>query len=105
VYKTASYLDFGYKPLRRQLNFSCLILRGDFLMADQMIPTLTTYVHMLTPVLGMPLNFLQDVVVRLRGISSPGFLLLLASFGLLLTLAALGPGHHHRTFPPSCGVR
>jgi hypothetical protein len=63
------------------------------------------YVHVLTPVLGMPLNFLQDVVIfELHGISSPGFPLLLASFGLLLSLAAIGPGHHHRTFPPSYGV-
>jgi hypothetical protein len=71
-----------------------------------MIPTLTEYVHVLMPVLGMPLNFLKDVVVfGLCGISSPGFLLLLASFGLLLSLAALGPGHHHQSFPLSSGVR
>jgi hypothetical protein len=69
-----------------------------------MIPTLTAYVHVLTPVLRMPLNFLKDVVIFvLRGISSPGFLMLLASFGLLLSLAALRPGHH-RSFPPSRGV-
>jgi hypothetical protein len=75
-------------------------------MADEMIPTLMAYVHMLTPILGMPLNFLKDIVVfRLRGISSPRFLLLLASFGLLLSLVALGPRHHHRTFTPSRGVR
>jgi hypothetical protein len=106
VYKTAPYQDFGYKPLRRQLNLSYLVLRGDFLMADEMISTLTAYVHVMTPVQGMPLNFLQDIIVfGLRGISSSRFLLLLASFGLLLSLAALGPGHHHWTFPLSHDVR
>jgi hypothetical protein len=54
-------------------------------MVDVMILTLTAYVHMLMPVLGMPFNFLKDVVIRLCGISSPGFLLLLVSFGLLLS--------------------
>jgi hypothetical protein len=58
VYKTAPYLDFGYKPFHCQLNLPCLFLCGDFLMADEMIPTLMAYVHVLTPVLGMPLNFL-----------------------------------------------
>jgi hypothetical protein len=71
-----------------------------------MVPTLMAYVHMLTPVLGMPLNFLKDVVVLgLRGISGPGFLLLLASLGLLLSLATLEPRHHHQSFPLSRGVR
>jgi hypothetical protein len=71
-----------------------------------MVPTLMAYVHMLTLVLGMPLNFLKDVIVlELCGISGPGFLLLLASLGLLLSLAALRPGHHHQSFPPSHGVR
>jgi hypothetical protein len=75
-------------------------------MADEMIPTLMAYVHMLTPILGMHLNFLKDIVVfRLHGISSPRFLLLLANFGLLLSLVALGPGHHHRTFTLSHDVR
>jgi hypothetical protein len=69
-----------------------------------MISTLTAYIHVLTPVLGMPLNLLKDIIVRLCGISSPEFFLLLASFGLLLSLAALGPCHHHRSFPPSHSV-
>jgi hypothetical protein len=68
--KKAAYLYFGYKPFRRQLDFSCLVSRGDFFMVDEMIPTLTTYVHVLTPILGMPLNFFKDVVVRLCGIGS-----------------------------------
>jgi hypothetical protein len=63
---------------------------------------LTVDVYVLMTILGMPLNFLKDVVVlRLRDISSPSFFLLLASFGLLLSLAALGPQHHNRTFPSS----
>jgi hypothetical protein len=82
-------------------------------MADVVIPTLTAYIHVLTPILGMPLNLLKDVIIRLRGFSSPGLFLLLASFGLLLSLASpglsipsatLGPHHHHRGFPPNRGV-
>jgi hypothetical protein len=105
MYKTTPYMYFGYKPLRCQLDLSCLVLHGDFFMADEMIPTLTAYVHVLTPILGMPLNFLQDVIVRLHGIGSLVPLLLLASSDLLLSLATLRPRHHHRTFPLSHGVR
>jgi hypothetical protein len=83
-------------------------------MADVVIPTLTAYIHMLATILGMPLNLLKDVVIRLRGIDSPGLFLLLVSFGLLLSLASLGvsipsaaPGlrQHHWSFPLSRGVR
>jgi hypothetical protein len=113
MHKMVAYLYFGYKPLRRQLDFSCLVSCGDFFMAYVVIPTLTAYIHVLTPVLGMPLNLLKDIVIRLRDISSLGLFLLLASSGLLLSLAspdiiipsaALGPRHHHRSFPPSRGI-
>jgi hypothetical protein len=77
-----AYLYFGYKTLHRQLDFSCLVNCGDFLVADVVIPALTAYIHMLATILGMPLNLLKDVVIRLRGIDSPGLFLLLASFGL-----------------------
>jgi hypothetical protein len=74
-------------------------------MADEMVPTLMAHVHVLIPVLGMPLNFLKDVVIfGLCGISSPRFLLPLASFSFLLSPAALGHGHHHRSFSPSRGI-
>jgi hypothetical protein len=32
-------------------------------MADEIVPTLMTHVHVLTPILGMHLNFLKDVVI------------------------------------------
>jgi hypothetical protein len=73
-------------------------------MVDEMIPTLTAYVHVLMPILGMPLNFLNNVIVRLHDIGSLVLFLLLASFGLLLSLAVLGPRHHHWSFPLSHGV-
>jgi hypothetical protein len=61
-----------------------------------MVPTLTADVHVLTPILGMPMYFLKDVVVlRLRGFSGPGFFSLLANFGPFLSLDALGPQHHN----------
>jgi hypothetical protein len=113
MHKTVAYLYFGYKPLRRQLDFSCLVNCGDFLVADVVIPTLTAYIHVLATVLGMSLNLLKDVVIKFRGIGSLGLFLLLASFGLLLSLAspgisipstALGPRQHHRSFPLSRGI-
>jgi hypothetical protein len=113
MHKMIAYLHFGYKPLCRQLDFSCLISRGDFFVVDVVIPTLMAYIHVLTPILGMPLDLLKDVVFRLRGIGSPRFLLLV-SFGLLLSVAtpgvsissaALGPRQYHQSLPPSRGVR
>jgi hypothetical protein len=89
MHKTAAYLYFGYKLLRRQLDLSCLVNYGDFLVADIVIPTLTAYIHVLATVLGMPLNLLKYIVViRLCGIGSPRLFLLLANFGLLLSLAS-----------------
>jgi hypothetical protein len=71
-----------------------------------MVPTLTAHIHMLMPVLGLPLNFLKDVVIfGLCGVSSPGFLLPLVSFSFLLSPAALGPRHHHQSFSSSHGIR
>jgi hypothetical protein len=66
-------------------------LTADFLMADIMIPTLTAHIDVLTIVLGMSLNFLEDVVVfRPCGFGSIRLFLLLASFGLLLLSAQPG---------------
>jgi hypothetical protein len=86
MHKTTAY-HFGYKPLRRQLDSSCLVLRGDFLMADIVIPTLTAHIGVLTTILGMSLDLLEDVIFRLHGIGSLGLFLLLAGFSLLLSSA------------------
>jgi hypothetical protein len=83
MYKTAAYLYFGYKPLRCQLNLFCLVNRGDFLVANVVIPTLTAHIHVLTTVLGMSLNLLKYIIIRLHDISSLGLFLLLASFARL----------------------
>jgi hypothetical protein len=112
MHKMIAYMYFGYKPLRRQLDFSCLINCGDFLVAYAVIPTLMAYIHVLATVLGMSLNRLKDVVIRLHGIDSPRLLLLLASFGLLslaspgvsIPSTALGPRQHHQSFPLSYGI-
>jgi hypothetical protein len=91
MHKTTAYLYFSYKPLHCQLDFSSLVNCEDFLVADVVIPTLTAYIHVLATVLGMPLNLLKNVVViRLHDIGSPRLFLLLASFGLLLSLASPG---------------
>jgi hypothetical protein len=57
-------------------------------MADIMIPTLTAHIDVLTTILGMPLNLLDDVIiVRLCDLSSLWLFLLMAGFGLLLSSA------------------
>jgi hypothetical protein len=94
MHKMAVYLYFGYKLLRRQLDFPCLVNCGDFLLVDVVIPTLMAYIHVLTPILGMPLDLLKDVVIRLRDISSPRIFLLPASFGIIPSVA-LGPRQYH----------
>jgi hypothetical protein len=91
MHKTVAYLYFGYKSLHCQLDFSCPVLRGDFLMVDIVIPMLTAHIYVLTTVLGMSLNLLEDIVVfRPCGFDSLRLFLLLASFGLLLSSARLG---------------
>jgi hypothetical protein len=88
MHKPAAYLYFGYKLLRRQLDLSCLVIYGDFLVLDIMIPTLTAHIDVLTTVLGMSLNLLEDVVVfRPYDFGSLRLFLLLASFGLPLSSA------------------
>jgi hypothetical protein len=53
-----------------------------------MIPMLPAHIDMLTTILGMSLDLLEDiVVVRLHGIGSLGLFLVLAGFSLLLLLA------------------
>jgi hypothetical protein len=89
MYTTVAYMYFGYKPLRRQLDLFCLVNYGDFLMADVVIPTLTVHIHVLMTVLGMSLNLLKDIIIRLHDIGNLGLFLLLASFGLL-SLASPG---------------
>jgi hypothetical protein len=57
-------------------------------MIDIMIPTLTAHIDMLTTILGMPLNLLDDIiVVRLYDLSNLRLFLLLADFGLPLSSA------------------
>jgi hypothetical protein len=53
-----------------------------------MIPKLPAHIDMLTTILGMSLDLLEDIIIiRLHGIGSLGIFLLLASFSLLLLLA------------------
>jgi hypothetical protein len=49
----------------RPLHFRRLLINGDLLMADVMVSTFMADIYMLTPVLWVPLDFLNNVVIRL----------------------------------------
>jgi hypothetical protein len=55
----------------------CLLIDGDLLVVDVMFSTFTADVYMLMPVLWVPLDFLDDVVIRLCRLLGTGLPLLL----------------------------
>jgi hypothetical protein len=55
-----------------------LLIDGDLLVADVMVSTFMEDVYMLTPILWVPLDFLDDIIIRLCCLLSTGLLLLLA---------------------------
>jgi hypothetical protein len=82
-----SYLYFSNESSCRPLHSLCLLIDGDLLVADVMVSTFMADVHVLPPVLWVPLDFLDDVIIRLRHLLGTGPPLLLAWLGLLLLLA------------------
>jgi hypothetical protein len=56
-------------------------------------------VHMLPPILWVPLDFFDDVIIRLSCLIHTGPPLLLAWPGLLLLLACPSGRRSHRHFP------
>jgi hypothetical protein len=66
VIEEYAYLYLPDESSCRSLHSLCLLIDGDLLMAHIMISTFMVDVYMLTPVLWVPLNFLDDVVIRLR---------------------------------------
>jgi hypothetical protein len=61
--KGFSYLHFSNESFCCLLHSLCLLVDGDLLMADIMVSTPTADVYMLTPVLWMPLDLLDDVII------------------------------------------
>jgi hypothetical protein len=76
VLKDSSYLYFSNESFCRPLHYLCLLIDGDLLVADVMVSTSTVDIYMLAPVLWVPLDFLDDVVIRLYRLLGTGLLLL-----------------------------
>jgi hypothetical protein len=77
VIKESSYLYFSDESSCRPFHSLHLLINGD-LVADVMVSTFMVDVYMLTPILWVPLDFLDDVVIRLCRLLGIGLLLLLA---------------------------
>jgi hypothetical protein len=54
-----------------------LLVDGNLFMADIVVSTLTADVYVLSPILWVPLDFLDDVIVRLCRLLGTGLLSLL----------------------------
>jgi hypothetical protein len=72
---------FSIEPFCRPLYSPCLLVDGDLLMADIMVSTSKADIYMLVPVLWVPLDFLNDVVIRLCRLLGTGLLLLWVQLG------------------------
>jgi hypothetical protein len=77
VIKESSYLYFSDESSCRPLHSLRLLINGDLLVTDIMVSTFTADVYILTPVLWVSLDFLDDVVIRLHRLLGIGLLLLL----------------------------
>jgi hypothetical protein len=78
VIKEYTYLYFPDESSCSSLHSLRLFVDGDLLMADVMVSTFTADVYILMPILWVPLDFLDDIVIRLHCLLDTGLLLLLA---------------------------
>jgi hypothetical protein len=81
VIEEYAYLYLPDESSCRSLHSLHLLIDGDLLMAHIMVSTFTVDVYILTPVLWVPLDFLDDVVIRLCRLLGTGLLLRLAQPG------------------------
>jgi hypothetical protein len=72
-----TYLYFSDELSCCPLHSLCLLVDGDLLVADIVVSTLTADVYVLLPILWVPLDFLNDVVIRLCCLLGTGLLSLL----------------------------
>jgi hypothetical protein len=105
VIKESSYLYFSDESSCRPFHSLCLHIDGDLLVADVMVSASTVNVHVLPPVWWVPLDFFDNIVIRVSRLIRTGPPLLLAWPSLLLLLARPGGRRSHRHFSPGCGVR
>jgi hypothetical protein len=74
VIEESSYLYFSDESSCLSLHSCHLLIDGDLLVADVMVSTFMADVYMLTPVLWVPLDFLDDIVIRLCDLFGTGLL-------------------------------
>jgi hypothetical protein len=72
-----AYLYLPDESSCRPLHSLCLLFNGDLLVADVMVSTFMADVYVLLPILWVPLDFFDDVVIRLSRLicTGPPFLL------------------------------
>jgi uncharacterized circularly permuted ATP-grasp superfamily protein len=76
VLKDSSYLYFFDESFCHPLHSLRLLVDGDLLVADVMVSMSTADIYMLVPVLWVPLDFLDDVVITLCSLLGTGLLML-----------------------------
>jgi hypothetical protein len=72
-----TYLYFSDESSCCPLHSLRLLIDGDLFVADIVVSTLTIDVYMLSPVLWVPLDFLDDIIIRLCRLLGTGLLSLL----------------------------
>jgi hypothetical protein len=82
VIEECAYLYLLDESSCRSLHSLHLLIDGDLLVADIMASMFTVDVYMLTLVLLVPLDFLDDIIIRLHRLLGTGLLLLLAQPGV-----------------------
>jgi hypothetical protein len=69
-----TYLYFFDEPSCCPLHSIRLLIDGDLFMADIVVSMFTVDVYVLSPILWLPLDFLDDVVIRLCRLLGTGLL-------------------------------
>jgi hypothetical protein len=72
-----TYLYFFDEPSCCPLHSIRLLVDGDLFVADIVVSTFTADVYVLSPVLWVPLDFLDDIIIRLCRLLDTGLLSLL----------------------------
>jgi hypothetical protein len=72
-----AYLYFSNEPSSSPLHSLRLLVDGDLFVADIVVSTLTVDVYVLSPILWVPLDLLDDIVIGLYRLLGTGLPLLL----------------------------
>jgi hypothetical protein len=69
-----TYLYFSDEPSCCPLHSIHLLIDGDLFVADIVVSTFMAEVYVLSPILWVPLDFLDDIVIRLCRLLDTGLL-------------------------------